>query len=183
MAGDLRSQAGAPSVPARHGIPPGRDGSVHPRRPRAARSLHPGRAHRAARWTPGAAHRRRRANTIRLLTLWHPDDRAPFLARAVQRIGTAETVPADHWLDGAVCAPIDSLTGELGTARLHPEIEAEATGREVCIERHPETGARITGKVLPGWDRIVSTVLRAAAALPFNRIPVGTCWWTARALP
>lgn len=110
------------------------------------------------------------ANTIRLLTLWHPDDPAPFLARAVQRIGTAETVPADHWLDGAVCAPIALLTGELGTARLHPEIEAEATGREVCIEHHPETGAGITGKVLPGWDRIVSTVLRAAAALPFNRI-------------
>ncbi|MBA3258238.1 MAG: hypothetical protein H0T68_02080 [Gemmatimonadales bacterium] len=110
------------------------------------------------------------ANTIRMLTLWHPDDPAPFLARAVQRIGTAATIPADHWLDGAVCAPIDPATGRLGTARLHPDIRSEAPGGEVCIERHPDTGAQISGRPLPGWDRIVTTVLRAAAALPFNRI-------------
>ncbi|MGI9040176.1 MAG: sugar-transfer associated ATP-grasp domain-containing protein [Gemmatimonadales bacterium] len=110
------------------------------------------------------------ANTIRLLTLWHPDDPGPFLARAVQRIGTAKTVPADHWANGGVSAPIDSATGELGMGRLYPRIGREAMGSDTRVERHPDTGAPITGQIVPGWDRIVETVLRAAAGFPFNRI-------------
>jgi len=110
------------------------------------------------------------ANTIRILTLWHPDDPAPFVARAVQRIGTAETIPADHWSSGGVCAPIDSVTGKLGVGRLYPTTERRANGSELCVERHPDTGAQITGETLPSWDRIVAVVLRAAAALPFNRM-------------
>lgn len=110
------------------------------------------------------------ANTIRILTLWHPDDPAPFLARAVQRIGTAVTVPADHWSSGGVCAPIDPTTGRMGVGRLYPDTKGEAIGRDMRVERHPDTGAQITGKILPGWDRIVADVLRAAAGLPFNRM-------------
>ncbi|MBA3521237.1 MAG: hypothetical protein H0T90_01865 [Gemmatimonadales bacterium] len=110
------------------------------------------------------------ANTIRLLTLWHPDEPTPFLARAVQRIGTAKTVPADHWANGGVCAPIDPVTGELGVGRLYPTFGRAAIGSDTRVERHPDTAAQITGQVVPGWDRIVGTVLRAAAGFPFNRI-------------
>ncbi|MBA3346031.1 MAG: hypothetical protein H0T44_12190 [Gemmatimonadales bacterium] len=110
------------------------------------------------------------ANTMRLLTLWHPDDPAPFLARAVQRIGTAKTVPADHWSSGGVCAPIDLTTGELGMGRLYPSMQRGKNGSDPRVERHPDTGAPITGQIVPGWNRIVETVLRAAAGLPFNRM-------------
>jgi hypothetical protein len=38
------------------------------------------------------------------------------------------------------------------------------------LTHHPESGAQISGAVVPGWDRIQETVLRAAASLPFNRM-------------
>ena len=38
------------------------------------------------------------------------------------------------------------------------------------VTQHPITGAQVAGAVLPHWDRVRDTVLRAAASLPFNRI-------------
>ena len=108
------------------------------------------------------------ANTIRVLTMWTPGEPAPFIARAVQRIGTPHTVPTDNWSSGAISAPIDLETGMLGEGRLH----ALKQGRTMPdrVSQHPTTGAQITGAVLPHWTRVLDTVLRAAASLPFNRI-------------
>ncbi len=107
------------------------------------------------------------ANTIRVFTMWHPGDPAPFVARAVQRIGTADTVPTDNWSGGGISVPIDPATGRLGLGRMHP---LKGHRPEQRFERHPDSGARLTGAVVPGWGQIVATVLRAAGSLPFNRI-------------
>jgi hypothetical protein len=37
------------------------------------------------------------------------------------------------------------------------------------ITHHPDTGAQIKGAVIPGWEGVRDTVLRAAASLPTNR--------------
>jgi D-alanine-D-alanine ligase-like ATP-grasp enzyme len=37
------------------------------------------------------------------------------------------------------------------------------------FSRHPDTGAAIEGEVLPYWDTVCDTVLRATEALPFIR--------------
>lgn len=108
------------------------------------------------------------ANTIRVLTLWTPGDAAPFIARAVQRIGTPDTVPTDNWSTGGISAPIDLESGRLGEGRLNPLKKGSATAGSVT--RHPATGGQIAGAVLPYWAEIQDTVLRAAASLPFNRI-------------
>lgn len=116
------------------------------------------------------------ANTIRLLTLWTPGEPAPFVAAAVQRIGTAETVPADHWTSGGVCAPVDLATGRLGAGRTYPLLRNSRTGGpagDALVEVHPDTGASISGSVLPRWAGIKDVVLRAAASLPFNPM----CGW------
>jgi hypothetical protein len=107
------------------------------------------------------------ANTLRLLTLWTPGEPAPFIARAVQRIGTADTVPTDNWSGGGISAPVDLATGTLGEGRMHPLKGKRAEQR---FTHHPDTGAVIAGAVLPGWPQVTDVVLRAAASVPFNRM-------------
>jgi hypothetical protein len=107
------------------------------------------------------------ANTLRLLTLWTPGEPGPFVARAVQRIGTADTVPTDNWSGGGISAPVDLARGTLGEGRMHPLKGKRAEQR---FTHHPDTGAAIAGAVLPGWAEIMDTVLRAAASVPFNRM-------------
>jgi hypothetical protein len=107
------------------------------------------------------------ANTMRLLTLWHPSEKKPFVARAVQRVGTADTVPTDNWSGGGISVPIDPATGRLGLGRMHP---VKGHRKEQVFETHPDTDAQLAGAVIPGWDRITATVLQAAGRLPFNRI-------------
>jgi hypothetical protein len=107
------------------------------------------------------------ANSIRVLTMWHPGESSPFIARAVQRIGTADTAPTDNWSGGGISVPINPATGRLGVGRMHP---LKGHRPEQRFERHPDTGAQLTGAVIPNWDAIAATVLRAAGRLPFNRI-------------
>jgi hypothetical protein len=106
------------------------------------------------------------ANTIRAITMWTPGHEAPFLGAAVQRIGTADTVPTDNWAGGGICAPIDPVTGRLGAGRMHPVKGARPGER---FSQHPETGVQIEGQVLPHWDAVRETVVQAAATLPVNR--------------
>ena len=107
------------------------------------------------------------ANTLRLLTLWTPGEPAPFVARAVQRIGTADTVPTDNWSGGGISAPVELATGRLGEGRMHPLKGKRAEQR---FTEHPDTGAVIAGAELPGWQQVTDVVLRAAASVPFNRM-------------
>jgi hypothetical protein len=106
------------------------------------------------------------ANTIRALTMWTPGEGAPFLGAAVQRIGTADTVPTDNWAGGGICAPVDIATGRLGVGRMHPIKGARPHER---FERHPGTGTRIEGELIPHWEAIRDTVVQAATTLPVNR--------------
>lgn len=102
-------------------------------------------------------------NTLRILTLWTPGDAAPFIARAVQRVGTRATLPTDNWSGGGVCALVDLATGELGPGRVNPF----KSGRENRLySHHPETGAQIQGAVLPHWRAIADATLAAARAMP-----------------
>ncbi|MBA3346029.1 MAG: hypothetical protein H0T44_12180 [Gemmatimonadales bacterium] len=107
------------------------------------------------------------ANTLRVLTLWHPDDLTPFIARAVQRIGTVDTVPTDNWSGGGISVPVDLATGRLGVGRLHP---LKSGRQDQRVTHHPDTGTPIEGAVIPGWSRVADAVLRAAGGLPFNRM-------------
>lgn len=106
-------------------------------------------------------------NTIRMLTMWTPGDAEPFLGRAVQRIGTEETLPTDNWAGGSVCAPVDLETGVLGAGRMAPD-DAGKRGN-VAHTHHPDTGAPIAGLALPDWSRIKEVVLAAARSVPYAR--------------
>ncbi len=100
-------------------------------------------------------------NTIRALTLWPRDATEPFLARAIQRVGTSATIPCDNFAGGGIAAEVEITTGRLGAAR-------QKRGGTGPVSRHPETGAPIEGITLPFWPEIVATVLRAARSMPMN---------------
>ena len=107
------------------------------------------------------------SNTIRAQTMWTPGDEAPFLGGAAQRVGTADTVPTDNFSGGGIAARIDLESGRLGPGSRHP---VKARGKQLRgITHHPDTGAQIEGAVVPHWERIRDTVVRAAASLPTNR--------------
>jgi plasmid stabilization system protein ParE len=103
-------------------------------------------------------------NTIRILTLWTPGDAEPFVARAVQRMGTRATLPTDNWSGGGICAPVELETGRLGAGRVNPFKSGREDRR---YAQHPETGTQIEGAVLPGWREIREATLAAARALPY----------------
>ena len=105
------------------------------------------------------------ANTIRVVTMWTAGDAGPFIGCAVQRIGTADTMPTDNWSGGGICARVDVATGRMGIGRMHPLKGGRA---QTAYAAHPDTGAQIQGVTIPHWDAVRETVLRAATSLPTN---------------
>lgn len=98
---------------------------------------------------------------IRVLTLWDYERDEPFVAGAAQRIGSDASAPIDSPSRGGLTAAVGD-EGELGpAARWHPD-----TGEVRWHRAHPDTGERIEGTRVPGWDAVRERVLEMAAAFP-----------------
>jgi hypothetical protein len=99
------------------------------------------------------------ANTVRVLTM-HPGDGA-FVAAAVHRFGTVASGGVDNWSRGGIAGEVDRETGAIAPATRYP-----VDGEVRRFESHPDTGARIAGRRVPGWDRIRDGILELADAFP-----------------
>ena len=106
------------------------------------------------------------ANSIRVVTMWTPGDPEPFIGMAAQRIGTSGTAPTDNFTGGGICAPVDIDTGRMGPGRRRSD---RGSSMRALYPVHPDTGVPIEGEVIPGWDTICRTVLRATRDIPFIR--------------
>ncbi|MEX0923951.1 MAG: sugar-transfer associated ATP-grasp domain-containing protein [Rhodovibrionaceae bacterium] len=104
----------------------------------------------------------RTTNTLRLITM-QDETGAPFVARAVARIGRTQSEPTDNWITGGLCAQVDLETGVLGEAASFP---AESSVLS-WYETHPESGAQICGARIPHWQVIHSGILEVARTVPF----------------
>ncbi|MFC6974010.1 sugar-transfer associated ATP-grasp domain-containing protein [Halomicroarcula sp. GCM10025709] len=100
-------------------------------------------------------------NTLRLLTMIDPASGTPFVAAASHRFGTAQSGTTDNWSAGGLSAGVDLDTGQLGAAVTSPAGEGRPGTR---LARHPDTGARISGVEVPGWERVKATVRDLAGA-------------------
>lgn len=98
------------------------------------------------------------ANTIRAVTLI--DDRGPYVAATVQRIGSHASAPVDNWSAGGMSASIQ----EDGT--LSPGTRFPSDGTVRWYTHHPDTGARISGTPVPGLDDMLDMLLEMAASIP-----------------
>jgi hypothetical protein len=87
-------------------------------------------------------------NTIRVLAVRLPGH-GPVLAAAVHRWGTAETGPVDNISSGGLCSRVDLATGRLG-----PAVGRARARRRVEFDQHPDTGAQITGALVPEWAAV-----------------------------
>jgi hypothetical protein len=104
----------------------------------------------------------RSLNSIRVMTLIDPQTGSPFMPFVVHRFGADCSAPFDAFAHGGVSAPVDRETGRLGQAvRWRP-----SEGRQ-HLEVHPDTGAPITGVVIPGWASIRDHLLELASRLHY----------------
>jgi hypothetical protein len=94
----------------------------------------------AAQLYPGAC------NTVRFVTI-KPAGGNAYVPIAVQRIGTAESGHVDNCSQGGLTARIDS-NGRLSAAGQFVDDGVD------WHDTHPDSGAQITGTVVPGWKRI-----------------------------
>lgn len=98
-------------------------------------------------------------NTIRCITLRDINTNEFKIFFAVQRIGTASTIPVDNGSRGGLVSKIDLDTGMLSEARcLH--------NRNV-YKFHPDSKAPIEGVVIPNWENVKREILALANKLPY----------------
>jgi glutathione synthase/RimK-type ligase-like ATP-grasp enzyme len=88
-------------------------------------------------------------NTLRVLAVRLPEH-GPVLGAAVHRWGTAATGAVDNVSAGGLCSPVDLATGVLG-----PAVGRPRERRRVEHDHHPDTGARITGALVPQWPQVL----------------------------
>jgi len=105
-------------------------------------------------------------STVRLMTI--ENERGEFEpTHAVLRMAVDRQSTVDNFHAGGIAARVDLATGELAAATdvgLRPDVG--------WCERHPDTGARIAGRVLPFWRETLELVSRAHAAFS-DRIVIG----------
>jgi len=105
-------------------------------------------------------------NTIRLISCLNEQDQ-PEMMGAVLRIAVGDNVTVDNVHAGGLAAAID-----LDEGRLMPATDLGADAKLGWLDRHPQTGATITGRVLPMWDQVEELVRKAHLAFG-DRIVIG----------
>lgn len=99
------------------------------------------------------------ANTIRLITLRDTNTNRFKVFFAVQRIGTAKTIPVDNGSRGGLVAKIDLATGQLSEARSLHDLAVHKT--------HPDSGNPIQGVKIPRWQEMQREVLALSDQFPY----------------
>jgi Sugar-transfer associated ATP-grasp len=105
-------------------------------------------------------------STVRLVTIVNERDEFEP-SHAVLRMAVGANTVVDNFHAGGVAAAVDMRTGTLGRATdvgLRPEIGWR--------DRHPDTDAPITGRVLPFWQETQELAVRAHAAFA-DRLLIG----------
>jgi len=103
------------------------------------------------------------ANTMRLLTMWDQETDAPFVGAACHRFGRPTSIPVDNTFCGGLSAGIDLTSGELG-----PAAPTQLDGPHlVWHEHHPDSGARIRGRIVPRWNAVKELACALASHLSF----------------
>ncbi|HVZ02184.1 MAG TPA: sugar-transfer associated ATP-grasp domain-containing protein [Dongiaceae bacterium] len=96
--------------------------------------------------------------TVRLLTC--RDERGGYeVTNASFRTSINPKSPVDNIHAGGIAAPVDLATGRLGQAS-----DLGRGPRFQWYDRHPLTGGRIAGRVLPFWPEAMALAARAHAA-------------------
>lgn len=99
-------------------------------------------------------------STTRVVTA-RPRGRDPVVVGAVQLFGTARSGVVDNLSAGGICCRIDLADGRLG-----PAVGDPRPGRVTRVDVHPDSGAVLTGAVVPGWPQLRDLAVELTAAFP-----------------
>ena len=99
-------------------------------------------------------------NTLRILVV-KPDSEEPFIGAVVQRFGTERSAPVDNFTSGGLSCSVDKTSGTLGTG-----VGKVDEHQFDWYSHHPDTGERIEGVRIPGWDDIKVKVKHATDIIP-----------------
>lgn len=96
-------------------------------------------------------------NTFRVITFVgaEGDCKVHLAALRLGRKGSS----ADNWDKGGLSVGVDVQTGRLGRGVFKPAYGGQ------WHSSHPDTGAEIEGRVVPGWETVLETCKRAALAV------------------
>lgn len=93
-------------------------------------------------------------NRLHVVMLRDPETWKPSIAAAVLRIGTRRSAPLDGFDAGGISAWVDPASGTLTRCLLR-----QASAPPKAVETHPDTDERLTGAVIPDWDRAAAMLL------------------------
>lgn len=97
-------------------------------------------------------------STVRLMVVL--DDSSPHLFRASWKVPVAANLADNFWRPGNMLASIDPDSGEV------LRVVAGLGADQVSFDRHPDTDASLTGRMLPDWDELSALALAGARAFP-----------------
>lgn len=93
-------------------------------------------------------------NTIRMLTMMDKDSGLPFIAAAVQRVGTDKSVVVDNFTAGGISIKINIEDGILAKGACHTN-----DGEIIWYNKHPDTGVEFFGMEIKQWKYIKNYIL------------------------
>jgi hypothetical protein len=91
-------------------------------------------------------------NPLRIVVMREGKTRTPFIVSVSQRIGTSVSAPVSNAGKGGVIAPVDVETGVLSKG-------LQYVGKFAWHTHHPDSGAQIEGAQIPGWDRLIGSIM------------------------
>ena len=94
-------------------------------------------------------------STLRMYTFWDERGNAEHVFTML-RMAQDPQSPVDNIHRGGLGASVDPATGELGQAT-----DTGTLGRTGWLDRHPTTGAQISGRKVPFWPEAVDLALSA----------------------
>jgi hypothetical protein len=97
-------------------------------------------------------------NTVRMISCLNEHDE-PELIGAVLRMAVGDNVTVDNVHAGAIAAGVELAEGRLGQAT-YMGVDTALS----WVDHHPDTGAQITGRILPMWNELCDLVHRAHSA-------------------
>jgi hypothetical protein len=104
-------------------------------------------------------------NTIRIICAKKKGEKTAHIIKAAQRIGNKESAPVDNVSAGAISCEINIDNGELlqgVIAKAHHKSNGER-----FFDIHPDTGAVLAGKQIPGWEKLKKDIEDMTNKFPY----------------
>lgn len=103
-------------------------------------------------------------NTMRIITIRFPHESKINIPVAIHRIGRESSFPIDNFDKGGISVEIDIKSGRLGRAASRLNHTKHAP---IFMDKHPDTGAQITGITIPFWNELMNTITNVASKFPY----------------